>query len=289
MMLSQKVLDFIGGNPVIKSYSKFKVKEVLDILDPGTKVLIVFWHGLGDTLMFLPVYKHLESLKKDIKFNLALGPGFGQSAVYPEALDMPEAEFTKNNDIAFVLSFGMVEGSNNITKAEYCCQKELGIELPKGDFYLNPLDYGGENINKFVAVHFHGTCLPGSTNPDEELAKRIWNDITEAGYIPIDVHFKHVFHNPANKDYSWVSRTCRDLKPDINQLRNVIGSCMAFVGVASGPFVLSLTNFPLKTIYLQKHHNINCYVRNLNRVVDILNYDKEVLLKHLNDIPKQFN
>jgi hypothetical protein len=269
---------------IVEDFSTKKASAYLDELPQGSKVLIAFWHGLGDTLMFIPLFDLLKSKYPQHQFTLSLGLGFGQNCLYAGSIDIPKADFLKEHDIAFVFGFPMSEGRLGITKAEYCCIKELGID-PKDALSLSPSFKGIMNQNNpFVAVHFQGTCLPGSTNPDEALSKRIWDDIVDAGYIPIDVHFKHLFHNPANRDYSWLTRTCRDIQPHIQTLFQVISNCRAFVGVASGPLVVSLALFPERTIYLQKHHQIFCYVKDFKNVIDLLNYDKQKLLGMLQAI-----
>lgn len=267
---------------IIEDFSTKKATAYLDELPKGSRVLIAFWHGLGDTLMFIPLFELLKSKYPQHSFTLSLGLGFGQNCLYTGSIDIPKADFLKEHDIAFVFSFPMSEGRIGITKAEYCCIKELGINLNglESNLSLSPPGFKGimDQSNPFVGVHFQGTCLPGSTNPDEALSKRIWDDIVEAGYIPIDVHFKHLFHNPVNKDYTWLTRTCRDLKPYIQTLFQVISNCRAFVGVASGPLVVSLAICPERTIYLQKHHDASCYVKDFKNVIDLLHYDKQKLV-----------
>jgi hypothetical protein len=254
-----------------------KVVEILDNEKPK-KVLIVFWHGIGDLLMFYPIFKKLKKLY-DYEFTLGLIPGVGHSDLV-EGVEIPEEDFLKNHDMAFVISFHMVEGLNkNITKAEWCAQQEIGLETFNSFLPSIP-----KKKNKLVGVHFQGTCLPGSTNPDEATAKQIWFDLVDAGYIPIDLHFKHVFHNPVNKRYDWQQRSCRDIKPSLNTLTMLIQQCFAVVAVASGPFVISLCNNPNNTIYLKKRHKIECYTKNFNNVVDLENYNKQDLLSLLNNM-----
>ncbi len=264
---------------VVKEYTK-KVTEIINEKSPKS-VLIVFWHGLGDLIMFLPYYEHMvEYCKNDnIHFDLALLPGLGQRDICPSALEMSEEDFNTNHEIAFVINFPMAEGKEGITKGEYCCTEELGIP----PFYKS-LDLLGRK-NLLVAVHMQGTCLPGSTNPESEVNKEIWNDIIEYGMVPIDVHFQHVFHNPVNELHSWVSRNCRDLKPKINTLISLIQTAEAFIGVASGPLMLSLSIKPQKTIYLQKNHNLRSYI-NFNSVpiVDVNSYNKTDLHRALDKV-----
>ena len=251
-----------------------KIGHLLAGAAPGSRVLIVFWHGLGDTLMFLPLFDHVVEQFPNLNFTLGLLPGVDQEVfLRPQwpTCAVPESEFLANHDAAFVVSFPMVEGASNMTKAEYCCQEEFGM----ASHYFGLPDLLEQPVNKLVGVHFQGTCLPGSTNPDAELAHRIWSDIREAGYVPIDLHFCHVFHNPENRVFEWATRSCRDLRPSLATLRMMMGRCCAVVAVASGPFVLAASIMPSKTIYLQKHHTVECYLRDFKNVIDLQKYGVE--------------
>ena len=53
----------------------FKEKKLVEYLENGQKVLIRFGHGLGDTLMFMPVFNHLKSLYPNIHFDLYVESG----------------------------------------------------------------------------------------------------------------------------------------------------------------------------------------------------------------------
>lgn len=273
---------------VIKEYKDKKMAKYLAALPYNTKVLIVFWHGMGDLLMFLPVYNHIVKIYSDLRFDLCIQAGVGHEYIAPDAIVVDEADFVTEHDMAFVVNFPMGEGDDSMTKSEHCMVQEIG--LPPKFFGLAPVQPQG---NRLVGVHLQGTCLPGKTNPDDALAERVWNNIIEAGYVPIDLHFEHLYHNKDNVRYPWLTRHCRDLMPSLATLQMLMWQCMAFVGVASGPWVLALTTMPDRTIYLQKDHGIKCYVRKqavdapsypTHRIVDLNNYDACVLVKYLDEI-----
>jgi len=248
------------------------------------KVLIVFWHGIGDVLMFYPLFCALVVLYPKHEFTLGLIPGVGQPELFPEAKEIAEEDFEKDHDLTFVIDFDMVEGSSDLTKAVLCEQVEIG-KIPKLIFpQFIPIEH---RSNKLVGVHFQGTCLPNATNPDSKLANQIWQDIISAGYIPIDLHFEHTFHNPINESFEWVTRSCRDLTPSLNTLTSLIQQCHCTIAVASGPFVISLANDAERTIYLEKGHSVDCYVTGFNNVIDLNKYDSEKLKTMLNSIPER--
>ena len=274
--------NVIMSEKVVYKDHKVNNRMVCDVIKEFTepkKILIVFWHGLGDLLMFAPLYNLMCQMFPVHQFDLSVLPGVGQCDIVKGALELPEENFVKDHDTAFVMSFPMVEGAATMTKMEYCCIAELGI----APVYTG-LPTVNTPYNRLVGVHFQGTCLPGSTNPDDKLAKTMWDDLVEAGYVPIDLHFEHIFHNPVNKKFDWATRNCRDLQPDIDTLRMLIGRCVAFIGVASGPFVLAASMKKNRTIYLQKNHTIDCYIKDFTNVIDINNYSKDTMLKMLSDM-----
>jgi hypothetical protein len=53
-----------------------------------------------------------------------------------------------------------------------------------------------------------------------------------AGFVPLETHFEHVFHNPVNQfDSSMRLRGCR---AEVSSLVGLLQNCGAFVGVVSG-------------------------------------------------------
>jgi len=251
-----------------------KVAELIRELKPGQKILVAFWHGIGDLLMFRPVYQQLVNAFPEHEFTLSLIPGVSHTDIFPFGKEISSENFLDDHDYAFVIDFPMCEGKDGVTKAEYCLQVEIG-DIGNTPMVLPRLP---RQQNTLVGVHFQGTCLPGATNPDPELAKRIWDDLVDAGYVPIDLHFEHTFHNPVNEPYLWAERSCRGLKPRLSTLLMMIQRCRTVVAVASGPFVLSMCHNPVSTVYLQKSHKVDCYVKNFKNVVDLKNYDTKTFL-----------
>ena len=246
---------------VIKDYSG---KKLVEYLKDGMKVQIVFIHGLGDTLMFYPIYEILISTYPNIKFDLFVTNG--------QEMILGKNEFDsecKNHDYVFVLSYPMSEGTDYM-KSEYCCMKEIGLDYKTisecdKNFVLK------SNGSPFIGVHFQGTSLPHSVNCEEKDALTIWNAIKNMGMIPIECHFQHMYHNPYNAKYAFVDNTLRQCKPNIQILMDVIASCRGFIGVASGPFVAAMHIIPKRTLYLQKHHKIQTYFKNYQcSILDII-------------------
>jgi len=247
--------------------SNFGDKKLVEYLKPGQKVLIRFGHGLGDTIMFIPCFRKLQREYPEVDFRLYVESG--QEEIWPSEKDKDAPGY----DLVFSLNFPMSEGSN-LTKAAKCCREEIGIEPPKEDF---------DNLPKFdnplVLVHFQGTALPKSVNCPPEIAKKIWNEIQEAGKVPLEVHFEHCWHNPRNKRYDFVTTTVRGLEPKISKLIALIQHCYAFIGVASGPFVVAAATIPETTLYLQKAHPLNTYTDRDIKIIDLNKPYKDGMVK----------
>ena len=247
------------------------------------KILIPFGHGLGDTIMFLNVYDKLASLYFDIEFTLALQKGLGFEALEPDIIginkkviyssDLSYKEDTPEYDIIADIDFPMNEGQTEFTKGEWCCRHELGIDPIAGHKKLT------QGINRLVGVHFNITCLPDSCNPDEKTAERIWNDILEAGYIPIETHFCHVFHNPKNIKFPFVDCTVRRVKPRVNTLIGLLQQCTAFIGVVSGNLHVALSVMPHSRIFfLDKDFHLASFTKDADKIAqaNLRDYKGEV-------------
>jgi len=236
---------------MIVDYKDKKVADYLDELSPGSKILIRFGHGLGDTIMFYPLLEYLRTTFRNIEIDFYVE--CGQEDIFRSVPDKDSNEY----DYIFCLNFPMSEGST-LTKVDKCCIEELGLKtLPTEKFPRLP-----KYPNPIVAIHFHGTALPGSVGCDEDTARQIWDEVIKAGKVPLEVHFQHVFHNPVNEKFSFVDASVRRCLPKIQNLIGIVRESFAFIGVASGPFTIAVATIPHKTMYLEKAHRLETYTRN---------------------------
>jgi len=263
---------------LITNYQHKKVADYLRIDEPS-KVCLIFHHGLGDVIMFIPVFYHLRKLFPKIQIDLALLPNVGQQeliqdveAIYPDRIDFLEDEY----DYSFVISYPMSEQHKGAwTKSEWCCLAELGID---------PINYYPEIQSRespLVACHFQATALPDPCNPSPEVANFIWNEIIDAGFIPIEAYFKHTYYNPKNEKFSFIDCTCRSCQPNIDNLIGLLQRCFASICVASGNLPLSIAMMPERTLYLKKEYSIQCYTKMDIESIDVKNYKKGYVKKWL--------
>jgi hypothetical protein len=211
------------------------------------RVLLVFRHGVGDLVMFLSPFETIERLYPWIHFDLALAEGLDQQTIYPSAIALDgnwrQHVAGMDYDIVFICHFPMEDSRRpSTTKAELCCEQELGIEPVSGHARLTP--------KKLVGVHFQGTSVPGLANANRETACRVWNDIIDAGYVPLETHFEHVYHNPSNARFDFVDNNVRSWTPRLSTLMALLGACEAFVGVVSGNFHLALSILGFRRVLL---------------------------------------
>ena len=215
------------------------------------KVLLFAWHGLGDIIMLMKPFDKLKELYPDIHFDLALAKGLGQEEIYKDALLVEAGETKdfsgdrfKDYDVIARINMPMNESQTQYTKGEWCCIHELGINPVWGHRKPNIIN------NRLVACHFQITCLPGSATVPSNIAEKVWKEIIDSEYIPIETLMEHTFHNPANKKYDFIDRHVRNIKPKISTLAGLIQNCSAFIGGVSGNFHVALSVLPPERICL---------------------------------------
>jgi hypothetical protein len=244
------------------------------------KVALIFFHGLGDVYMGIEPIRTLCTLYPDIQFTLILQQGLGFEELKNDLPcdviftgDLSLYENTDDYDIVADLDFPMNEGQTEYTKGQWCCIKELGIE--PNEIIYPTLDCGK---NRLIAISYQITCLPGACNPDRDTAERIWNDVLEAGYIPIEMHFQHVFHNPVNKKFDFIDATVRRCQPRISSLVGLINQCAGVICVVSGNLHVALSNLPHERIFfLEKDFKLESFIKSdkISRA-DVRDYKGEV-------------
>lgn len=228
------------------------------------RILLVFWHGLGDLVMFLNPFEALKKQFSDVIIDLAVQKGLGFEDITADLQDtnilLIDGSFFKElpegYDIIADIDFPMSEGQIELTKGEYCCVHELGIDPVNGHKKLN------QGKNRLIGIHYQITCLPDAANPDEETAKMIWDDVLISGFIPIEMHFEHTFHNPVNKMFPFIDCTVRKVKPQVSTLIGLIQQCAGVICVVSGNLHVALSVLPDERIFfLQKHFKLESFTK----------------------------
>lgn len=224
-------------------------KKLVEYLDTGEykKVLLPSWHGVGDLVMFMSPVAYLRKKYPQIDIKVGLAKGLQEEVFFPgvELLEGDWRESLKKSDYDLVFACDMpLEDSNNRdkTKAEVCCEQELGIPPVWGHLHIKH--------KKIVGLHFQNTSVASVANCPEEIAQKIWNEILEAGCIPVETLFRHGFHNPINEKFGFVNNHCREWQANLETLIALLAHCNFFIGAVSGNFHLALSLLPYQKVAL---------------------------------------
>lgn len=256
-----------------ESKNGLKLTEHLDTGKFKT-ALLPFFHGVGDVVMVLPIIAALRARYPEILIDLGLCRGLDQESFVPDAVlldgDWREKALTLGYDLVFPLNFPLEKpGDITYTKAEISCLEEVGIPPVCGHLKITP--------KRLVGVHFQMTSVPWVANADKDVAEKIWNDIKEAGFVPIETHFQHIFHNPVNERFDFIDTHVRACAPRIDTLMALLGSCAAFVGVVSGNFHMALSVLgPKRVMLLEKDLRREHFTKDDIATADLKNYTGEV-------------
>lgn len=224
-------------------------KKLKEYLDTGEfkKVLLPSWHGIGDLVMFMAPVIYLRKLYPNIQIDVGLAKGLQEEKFFPGVILLEGSwrEDLKDSDYDLIFACNMpLEDANNTTKtkSEVCCEEELGITPIWGHLYIKS--------KPIVGVHFQNTSVSSVANCSEEIGRKIWNEIVEAGCVPLETLFRHGFHNPQNKKFDFVSNHCRDWPANLDTLISVLSHCDYFIGAVSGNFHLALSLLPYYKVAL---------------------------------------
>lgn len=262
--------------------SNFSGKKVCDYLDTGQyhKVLLKFYHGLGDAVMFYSTC--LKALKKrypNIVF--AYDTHLGQEDIFGKVDKDPN-----HYDIAFQFAYPCSEwGSIDETKSEKCARMEIGLPLPLEEDYTLPKKFK----SPLVGLHFNSTSCP-RMNASPEFGKKLWTQIQDAGFIPIDTHMRHV-NDHKNRSIVHDYEQCRridNINATTDKLLGVLSCLRGFAGIPSGNMPCALAVLPpRKILYLSSEFSkdrlvhVDTFEMNIKKP-----YDSKIVEEWLNELKK---
>ena len=231
-------------------------KKVLDYLSDESvkKIGLVFYHGLGDCVQFMHILKFLRDIYRDRKIDILLQSNLNQESIFPDAIMIDNWDHLEELDYDYIFKIHFPVEIEGMTKAELCCETEIGCT--KIWEYGQIPNYPRKNFgypSKLIGIHFHNTALPEVFNPSREVAERIWNEVRDSGFIPIELDFNHPYHNPINEKFDFIDCTVRRVHGNVFTLLSLINACQGVIAVPSGPLHCSLAIIPKQVLYLEKN------------------------------------
>ena len=224
-------------------------KKLVEYLDTGIfkKVLLPSWHGIGDLVMFMAPVEYLRNKYPHIQIDVGLAKGLQQEKFFKGNMLLEgtwdKDVLTTDYDLVFICHMPL-EDANNLdkTKAEVCCEQELGTPPICGHLRIK--------AKPVVGLHFQNTSVGSVATVSEEVAQKIYNEVVEAGCVPLETLFQHGFHNPMNEKFSFIENHCRNWPANLDTLISIISKCDFFIGGVSGNFHLALSILPYHKVAL---------------------------------------
>lgn len=244
MKLPEKKVERVYGLPAL---TKFLTKPMSVCLD-------FRGHGMGDAIMFMPLYKRLKVLYPYCQFDLVCTQDYFSSVsrdtynlVYP--ITFPEFD-------------DRYYGNTGKSKPEMCCVYELGIPFSADiEFTWKP-----ENLHCDILIPDNtvGIAYQVTSNPNKSIAynnaKLVWEAVKEAGFIPMEIHFEHNLRDHRNRQYDFIDNTCRNFEATVENCLGVIKQCVGFIGVNTGTFCAAVSILG-NVLHMFKRHPFTGYKR----------------------------
>lgn len=265
------------------AYMKKTLADVLKEHPEYKKILLKFYHGLGDAIDFhancLPALKRAFS-DREFFVETQLGQELFFGAVNPDE---------NAYDLTVFIMFPCAEWEPGLeTKAEKCARVELGIKIPPD----TPCRYwfsAGREPSPFVGVHFVSTSNNDVCCP-EPCARLIWEKIEKRGLIPIDTHFRHEGATIDREIFPWEIRNVQDIHGTVEKLFGIMENLGGFVGVSSGNFWAALCCLnPSKILYIETEFSVRRLTHIPIRHVSAKDPDETEIDAWLDEITKGMN
>lgn len=248
--------------------------------------LFKFGHGLGDTIQFQIVLRHLQRFSPQEVIDVEIARGKHTALehlcnhVYVEGNGKPSLHnYQKRLDIEW---WEANEGYSDLpsTKVTRCLKKVFGLE-PQLDLYYYDLPFTethsrivDEHLNKLctklesgkypiVCIHYEGNTSTGEKNLDHNLVSRLCDLYIQNGYKILILDWDN--RSPLldgnniycfNKDHEIWGKIGTG---DAVTLAALINSCSLFIGVDSGPLhIAGATTTPTIGVWT-KHHPVKFF------------------------------
>jgi hypothetical protein len=236
--------------------------KLINEIKDKERILIIFNHGLGDFINFIPVF---EELKRQTDKNITICSEVKREfhLIYPDIIpndkvDLSKYDYIKRinykefHDITKPLEWG-----SKLSKVYHCAYEEIGLK----EFIWKPYQFKEELNNKDskrIGVSFFG--LTGSEKNSKfcpkDIAEKIWNEIIYCDYEPFElyqrVNFVGDYYRSGNvpDDFDLVNETnsLRFQEPNLKLLYNSIKNCKKVISVDTGILYLAVSVLGLDNV-----------------------------------------
>lgn len=256
--IRKDTVDISNLPNLVVNYESERICDILDRVQQKVCVL-VFNHGLGDFINFLPLYEALKKRYEGIhKFLITASPSRQFHLIYPDAIPLTVGAlgFLKDVDYVFVIKYPEPPGYprpvvsvqstpyDGVSKPYRCNLDEIGLADFEWSSYRWPISgFLPRRASQKVGVHFSGNTNAEIKNPSIEVAKKIWDEIGLAGFDPLEVHIDHFFSLYEKTEWDFIpsDKTFRSVGSSLAEMFHYIQDCRYFVGVDSGPLYLAIS------------------------------------------------
>ena len=266
--------------------------KLINKLKHYNNILLIYNHGLGDVVNFIPLFKEIQKRIGKKKLTLSAPAKRQFNLIFPSMVNSDEEDVRKYDFIYKVAypdavnSYIPIEHGTESAKPYLCAKYEFGIN----DFVWKPHRILNKTFNKKskrIGVHLFGHTGMKTKFCPNNISMLIWNEIIEAGYEPFEVHMILQFAY----EYNQLDRDCDDClpiinkknslrfeEPDLGKMIKEIGKCKYFIGIDSGPIYLASLLLGCENIiglYNQKRHD-HFLPKHIN-MVNVRSYKKGII------------
>jgi ADP-heptose:LPS heptosyltransferase len=234
------------------------------------RCLFIFDHGLGDFILFMPVFKEFIR-QTQVNVKLASSTKRQFHLINPSIVNIDNDFNKRQYSYVYRICYPdpqntsiPIDVSDESSKPYICAVYELGLK----EFVWKPYRITNKNFNpnsKRIGVHFFGHTGMDKKFCPVSTAERVWNEIVEAGYEPFEVHMTPKFANEypdflEAETLDCINDKCslRFEEPNLGRMIEEIGKCRFFIGIDSGPVYLASALLGVDHIIgleNQKRHN----------------------------------
>jgi hypothetical protein len=283
----------------MKIYETCFDNKVVDILngEKGKKAILLFNHGLGDFVLFLPLFQELCNRSPDWDLYIGCSPNRNFKFLHPKCIivDSPYGKYSDTFDIImnivypepprdekelqFFNSKFSVKNIETISKPYLCNELEIGLK----NFEWKPYEFPWEEQNynsKTIGVHFFGHTSVENKDADNLVAKYIWKEIKKCDFNPFEIQMVplNTLRDVEVPDFITKEESLRFQFPNLRLMVSKLLECKLFIGVDSGPIYLagSLIGFD-KVLGLQRKREFKKVLPEKITILDIdRNIDSEI-------------